>query len=136
MSLENMVCFVHLEELEKNGEKPLDLATMKDFEKNYIENNAIYEINIASSLKKSFYDLMRRCENSSQVNKSGTELSQFGESKENLNVDSSLPKVKELIDLLKTSILQNLGDTLSRLETTSQFKHWYEVYNIQSKNQV
>ncbi|EFC37591.1 predicted protein [Naegleria gruberi] len=133
MSLENYKCYMSLEQFKMKKDKVIDLELMKQFETDYISLNSIYEVNIPSNVRKSFYELMKQVESShSQL----CEMAEDGNDFQQATNSQNMPIYSNLIELLSVHLLTNLGDTLSRLETTKEYKVWQQLYEIQSKSAV
>ncbi|EFC44333.1 predicted protein [Naegleria gruberi] len=122
MSLENFNIFTQLLEM-KEKKINLTFEILKNIEEQYMALNSLFELNVPSHVRREFYVFLKEMEsgNNSKEN-------ELKESKEESN--SNLDRLNLI---LKDSILQNLGDTLSRLETTKEYEIWNEIYSIQSK---
>ncbi|EFC39475.1 predicted protein [Naegleria gruberi] len=134
MSLENYNCYMFLERLKEKTDQLIDLTVIQQLEKDYFALNSIYELNIPSNVRKSFYELLK------QVEDSHAQLCEMAESNmtgmNTSHENSSIPKYSDLIELVNINIISNLGDTLSRLEVTNEYQVWQELYDIQSKSSV
>ncbi|EFC42570.1 predicted protein [Naegleria gruberi] len=119
MSVENYNCYIFLEQIRERKDQTIDLETIKEFERNFISVNSIYELNIPSQVRKSFHQLLKQVEDLGKNNN-----------------NSPPPKYSDLLETLLFSILTNLGDTHNRLESTKEYKVWQEVYEIQAKSSI
>ncbi|KAF0972933.1 hypothetical protein FDP41_008785 [Naegleria fowleri] len=141
LSLENYLCFKDLEVLEAKGlDKPLNLQFLLEMERDFIRDNAIYELNLSSVVRHQFYMLLEKCKKCSQ----GVELVDENR-KGNSNSlhstfiassESEVPTNGDLNNLLRDSIMSNLADTHSRFIETREFRNWVEIYEIQQKNNI
>jgi alpha-tubulin suppressor-like RCC1 family protein len=121
-SLENLYAISDLEKLKKtvskmNVKNMIDFQYMElelsEFNDKFVQENAIYELNLSSSVKKSLRML----------------LDQFITNK--LNVPKE--KIIDVIDDLYLIVMGNLMDTIDRFIYTKEYKEYYKIIDLKDQ---
>ena len=130
LSLENVLIYQQLKRLSISGmDKELSVEELKQIEKEFIRSGSSYELNIASSTRREFYELFERC------NKKDVELvDEQRSSTTQKSTSQGTICVADLFEILIDPLMLNLSDTFSRLIQTSVYEEWEQVYSIQQKN--
>ncbi|EFC37718.1 predicted protein [Naegleria gruberi] len=120
MSIENYLLNMDLQKIisKKGIDKSLEIDDLRDLECKYMRSQSIFEVNIQSTVRRNFYELLNECEKSLNDNIS--------------NNSNKKTKVRQLVEIIHPPIYANLSDTFLRLASTREFKNWKIAYTIQS----
>ncbi|KAL9653125.1 hypothetical protein ABK040_006342 [Willaertia magna] len=105
-SLENLLLYYKLFDLKKRGS--VSIEQLQEMEEIFIKPYSMYQVNIPSSAKKKFHNLMN---------------------------EKKVP-YSRLSGCLHECILENLNDTYTRLLQTDEYKRWEQAVLLQKKTAV
>ncbi|EFC38972.1 hypothetical protein NAEGRDRAFT_73295 [Naegleria gruberi] len=109
-SSENYEFYIKLKSLQNR--KFIKLKELQKIEAEFIRNYSKYEVNIPSSCKKTFYELLNKCQEETQL------------------------EFQLIWDCVAPELLLNLQDTFSRLQDTSIYAKWLSVQSLKENNNV
>ena len=131
LSLENFNFYILLIDLKAKANRRLTSEVMDTIQNEYLSSSAMFELNISSQCRQSFFLLRKNLEE--QI--ANLELSSNKDMASDSG-DSPCLRIHDLILLFEYEVLTNLKDTFSRMEKTSEFRTWLHTLKIQKQNNI
>ena len=110
-SVENYELYIEMEKLSKSSNLTID--QVQHIDETYVKRFSPFEVNLPSGTKKEFYCLLQ----------SATD-------------DNSNIPYDKLESILLQEVLNNIRDTFSRLEQTTEYFKWMETKRIQKESEI
>ncbi|EFC38815.1 predicted protein [Naegleria gruberi] len=133
-SLENIIMYEELEKLKKNNK--VTPQELKSLQEKFLLSSSVHEVNYPSAVKKNFQELLDSYKDE-DVSSNDSDSTTQTKSSNSLKQSTGLPKkgtvmLEKMLELVMPELLKNMFDTFSRLKTTPEFGHWFEMKQIQT----